>query len=100
MNSDAEIRKYLVEKQGMNPFFAEELLEKLKNHSDIFNEFIDFIKTEEYPESGVKSGDYSAKILSEKLPHLKPQIVYEFLIGLRDKPEKYEGFIKEGALIR
>ena len=97
MSSDARIRKFLAESQNMSPLAAEELLNKLKKHEDIYREFLEFIKTEEYPENGVKSGEYTSKILSERLSHFPAQNIYEFMIGLRDNPDQFEKFILEGA---
>ncbi len=93
MNS---IQDYLVEKCGMNEFFAMQLIERLKTHRDIFNEFVDYVRTGEYKD-GAKSGEWTAKKLSEELPHLEPQTIFEFLIGLRDEPETYEKYIADGA---
>ena len=72
-----EIKKYLVEKRGMNEFFAEDLT---KN---------EFIRTGEY------AGD--AKTMHDKLPHLDPEAVFEFLVGLREEPDKYAQYISDGA---
>ena len=99
MSDQAKIRKFLIEEQKMSPLGAENLLEKFEKHADIFNEFLSLIETKNFPETGVKSGSYSAKSLSRELPHLPPQVIYEFLVGLRDEPEKFESYIKEGVPI-
>lgn len=84
-----DIKKYLVEKRGMNEFFADELAKKIEKHDDIKNLFREFVKSGEY------SGD--AKTMHEKLPHLEPEAVFEFLVGLREEPDKYAQYISDGA---
>ena len=84
-----EIKKYLVEKRGMNEFFAEDLTKKIEKHDDIKKLFNEFIRTGEY------AGD--AKTMHDKLPHLDPEAVFEFLVGLREEPDKYAQYIAEGA---
>ena len=84
-----EIKKYLVEKRGMNEFFAEDLAKKIEKHDDIKNLFYEYIKTSEY------TGD--AKTMHEKLPHLESETVFEFLVGLREEPDKYAQYISDGA---
>jgi len=91
------IKDYLVKNCGMNEFFAMQLVAKFKNHADIMNEFIDYTRTHVY--KGAKSGEWTAKALSEKLPHLDANTIFEFMVGLRDEPEKYEGYIRDGAPI-
>ncbi len=73
-------------------------IEKLKKHNDIYLEFIEFLEKNIYKD-GAKSGVWTAKSLSEELSHLDPIIIFEFLVGLREEPEKYEGYIAEGAMM-
>jgi hypothetical protein len=100
MSDDAKIRKFLIEVQKINPVAAEDLLDLYKNHPDIYNEVLHYIQTGEYIEDGAKSANYTAKSLSEKLPHLPPQIIFEFMVGLRDKSEAYQKYVDEGAPIK
>ena len=85
----SDIKKYLVEKRGMNEFFAEDLAKRIEKHDDIKNLFNEYIKTGEY------TGD--AKTMHNKLPHLESETVFEFLVGLREEPDKYTQYISDGA---
>ena len=85
----SEIKKYLVEERGMNEFFAEDLAKRIEKHDDIKNLFKEYIKTGEY------TGD--AKTMHDKLPHLESETVFEFLVGLREEPDKYTQYISDGA---
>ncbi len=91
-----EIKKYLVEEKKMNMFFADEYIESLKKHEDIAREFLGFIESGKY-ENEATSGEWTAKTLSEKFPHLEPEVIFEFLVGLRNEPEKYNKYISDGA---
>jgi hypothetical protein len=95
---EVEIKKYLMEKIGIDSFTARNYVKNLKKFPDIFAEFLEFTKTGEYKAEGaVVSANWTAKALSEELPHLPVHIVYEFMIGLREEPELYQQFIAEGA---
>ena len=85
----SDIKKYLVEKRGMNEFFAEDLAKRIEKHEDIKNLFNEYVKTGEY------TGD--AKTMHDKLPHLESETVFEFLVGLREEPDKYTQYISDGA---
>lgn len=93
-----QIKDYLVKNCGMNEYFAMQLIAKMGKHADIMNEFVEYTRTHEYKD-GVKSGEWTAKSLSKKLPHLEANTIFEFMVGLRDEPEKYEGYIAGGAPI-
>ena len=93
------IQHYLIETKQLGAFAANSLTDNYKKHADIVEEFASVIKTGSYPEKGVMSGDWTAKSLHEKLPHLPDYTIYEFLAGLRDYPEEYEKYIAEGAPI-
>ena len=99
MTTIEEIQQYLSKTQKLGAFAVSSLLEKYQNHADIVEEFASVIKSGNYPENGATSGGWTAKSLHEKLPHLPDYTVYEFLTGLRDRPEKFEQFIAEGAPI-
>ena len=90
-----DIEKTLVEQYGMDGFAAITIVKNLNNHDDLMKEFLDVLKNKAYPENGAVSKNWTAKALSEKLPHLPVNIIYEFMAGLRDKPEEYEGYKEE-----
>ena len=92
-----DIEKYLNETARLDPRSKELLLSRLAKHPDIQTEFQNVIQTGTIPENGVASGEWTAQKISEQLPHLKTHIVYEFLIGLRDEPERYNNYISRGA---
>ena len=99
MNEKGMIRKFLIEEKHLNPFEAEEFINLFLKHDDILKEFIGVIDGGVIPENGVESGEWTAKSLSKKLPHLETYQIYEFLVGLREEPEKYQKYIEEGAPI-
>lgn len=99
MTTIDEIQHYLIDTQKLGAFAANSLLDNYKNHTDIVEEFALVIKSGNYPENGITSGNWTAKSLHEKLPHLPDYTIYEFIAGLRDHPEDYEKFIAEGAPI-
>lgn len=100
MSEKGIIRRFLVEEKHLDPFSAEALVDKILKYDDILQEFLTVINNGNIPENGVKSGEWDANKLSKQLPHLEVQIIYEFLVGLRDDPEKYLAYIKDGALIQ
>jgi hypothetical protein len=100
MSEKGRIRKFLIEEKHLNPFEAERFVNLFLKYSDICEEFLSVVESGKIPENGVESDGWSAKILSEKLPHLEIQNIYEFIVGLREEPEKYEQYIGEGAPIR
>ena len=93
-----KIKEALVNDFNISESYAAEYIEKLKKHNDIYLEFIEFLEKNIYKD-GAKSGVWTAKSLSEELSHLDPIIIFEFLVGLREEPEKYEGYIAEGAMM-
>lgn len=97
MSEKGKIRKFLVEKRHFTPLEAERLANKIMKYDDILQEFLGVVETKKIPEDGVNVGNWTAKTLSEKLQHLELENVYEFLVGLRDEPEKFEKYIAEGA---
>jgi hypothetical protein len=94
---EEKVIRFLVDNNGMNEYFAGKFVNNLKKHEDIYAELCEFAETEEYKD-GAKSGEWTAKALHEKLPNLKPQIIFEILAGLRDKPEDFEKYIAESAI--
>ncbi len=92
-----DIQKYLTETKGLRSFEATMLMKRLEKHADIIDEFRSVIKTNTVPENGIKSGEWTAKSLKNKLPQLEIYTIYEFLAGLRDKPEKYQKYIADGT---
>jgi hypothetical protein len=92
-----DIKKYLNETARLDPRSKELLLSRLAKHPDIQAEFQNVIQTGAIPENGIASGEWTAQKISKQLPHLKTHIVYEFLIGLRDEPKRYNRYINRGA---
>ena len=92
-----DIEKYLNETARLDPRSKELLLSRLAKHPDIQAEFQNAIQTGAVPENGVASGEWTAQKISGQLPHLKTHIIYEFLVGLRDEPERYNKYISRGA---
>ena len=92
------IKDYLVKNCGMDQFSAMQFAISFCRHADLMNEFIEYTHTHEFKD-GAKSGEWTAKTLSEKLPHLEAYTIFEFMVGLRETPSRYEKYIAEGAPI-
>ena len=69
----------------------------MQKYQDIAEEYERAMRIGVIPENGVKSAGWTAKAISDKMPHLPINIVYEFMVGLRDDPVKYLEYVVEGA---
>lgn len=91
------IRKYLSEKIKMSPVILERTIAKLERHADIANEFALWIETGEYKtDAPLVVEGYTAKDIFELAPFLDGPGVFNFLIALREQPEKAKAQISAG----
>ena len=88
--------KYFAEEIKMNDDEALGIYKELKEYEDIFNEFLAYIAYKKYDlKNPISIGKYSAKMIYELNPSLKPHEVYLIMHDLRVVPETTEQIIKE-----
>jgi len=98
--SEDDIRKNLMKDYLRSvKDYSEKLLNKfvdtLATHRDIFIEFYDYVLYEEFTESAIKVEGYTAEYLHKNYP-LSPLGAYNYLISLREQPEKALEDLKKG----
>lgn len=87
------IIQYLVGEKHETEVVAKILAKTLKKYEDIQNGFLNWLDTREYSDMPVISG-YSAKKIHDMQPDLDAAGVYQFMVTLRDNPQKAEEYIK------
>ena len=83
--------EYFTNELKENPVRAEEMYSKLEKHPDILQEFENWLTTRQFPDEdngSVIVNGYSAKKLSEVNTLLEPIGIYNYLVYLREDPEK------------
>ena len=91
------ITEYFIKEKGVSAVVASVLKKPLTRYADIEKEFCYWLDNRNYdaPDILVING-YSAKQISEIAPFLDASGVYQFLVTLRDDPEKAREYIKNG----
>ena len=94
MNS---IMSYFIEEMHTTEAVAGVLTKTLVKYKDIQDEFLYWLENRNFdaPDALVING-YSAKRIKEIQPSLDGSGVYNFMVTLRDSPEKAEAYIKNG----
>lgn len=91
------IRQYLLTKKKMTPVVADRMIMKFKKHTDIADEFVKWIKTNEYnADNPIKVEGYTADDICKIAPFLDGVGVFNFMISLREQPEKAKQQIASG----
>lgn len=92
-----KIIRYFVEEKAVTGVVAGVLAKPLCKYSDIKEEFIYWLdyRTFDMPDPLSING-YSAAKVHEIAPFLDAAGVYNFMVTLRDSPEKAERYIREG----
>jgi len=87
---------YLLNEEHMTEKAALNIISKLNKHPDIIEEFIEWIKTRQYPgRDAICIEGYTAQKLSDTT-YLHPVGSYNYLIYLREKPDEALKNIKQG----
>lgn len=94
-----QIKKYLIS-AGLDEEFIERKLYQYSKHTDIADEFANWIVSGQYIEDGIQVEGYTAKQLSELSEYLVGEGSFSMLIMLREKPEKAKKKIQEGFRIK
>ena len=92
-----KIIEYFVKEKNTTEVVAKVLAKSLLKYPDIKNEFLYWIDHRNFdvPNSVVIDG-YSAKRIREIEPSLDVAGIYNFMVTLRDNPEKAKEYIEQG----
>ncbi|MBQ6436567.1 hypothetical protein IJJ27_03340 [bacterium] len=97
MNKQLQLEHYLVTEKKITGGLLLAVSEKIQRYDDIFNEFCYWLEQRNYDApQPLKINGYTAKRIYELNPQLDGIGVYNFLITLREAPERAEQYIKEG----
>lgn len=93
----SKITTYFIENKKMTPVVATLLAKSLEKYEDIKNEFSYWIDNNSFEcNNPISVSGYTAKSIHEMAPHLDGAGVYNFMVTLRDKPEKAQEYIDNG----
>lgn len=90
-----QIKSYLLSECGLSEKRADASIAKLARHKDIYLEFAEYVSKQDFPEDGIKVCEYDAAALHQDYP-LSPLGAYNYLIYLREMPEKALSDLKAG----
>ena len=92
-----KIKNYLVNIRNQKPDVAEKITAPLKEHEDIRAELESWIDTQEYPQDNplVIEG-YTAEAISKIAAFMDGVGVYNFMVTLRERPDKAKEIIAKG----
>ena len=82
-----QILNYLMTELQQSERIAKRNAAKLCKYDDIMEEFLAWIDTKEFSDSGLVIEGYNAKKISELAPFMNGVGVYNFMVTLRDNPE-------------
>lgn len=92
------VQRYLLaEKNCTSELVMNRLLDKIIKYEDILDDFCHWLQTRDYyNEDAVVVDGYSAQAIVDLAPMLDGIGAFNFLVDLRDQPEKAKKVIKEG----
>lgn len=93
------IIEYLLHHVKQSQARAEKTYAKFLRHTDIRNEFYQFIMDESFPKNGMEIEGFTAEYLANNYP-LFPLGAYNYLIYLREMPGKALADLKAGLLTK
>ena len=89
------IIKYFIDEKKTTMGVARILAKTIEKYPDIRNEFIYWLENRSFDvPNAVEINGYSAKQISEIAPFLDAAGVYNFMVTLRDSPEKAKDYIR------
>ena len=92
-----KITHYFTSEKGVTEVVAKVLSKTLTKYKDIESEFIYWIDNRNFKAlNALEIDGYSAQKISEIAPSLDAAGVYNFMVTLRDAPEKAQVYIKNG----
>ncbi len=97
MRTQVMLEKYLVTELRVTGRMMLMMVDKIKKYDDIYDEFCYWIKNRSYDKNDpLVVGGYTAKQIFELNPNLDGIGVYNFMITLRENPERAKEYIKAG----
>ena len=94
------IEKYLVENGTTNQAIINKYIDKISKYDDIYTEAIHAIETGSFPEKEIEIEGYTASEIYEIAPFMNFVGVYNFLVDLKDTPEKAKNLIASGFQVK
>lgn len=95
------IIRYFVEEKHTSEYVANVLTKTLKKYPDIEKEFLYWLENRNFDmEAPLVINGYSARKVHEIAPFLDVAGVYNFMVTLRDDPERAERRIRNGFPIK
>ena len=92
-----EIIRYFIEEKGVTEAVAKVLARPLTKYEDIREEFLYWLRHRTYDkEAPLSVQGYTAEQIHEIAPFLDAAGVYNFMVTLREDPEKAQGYIQNG----
>lgn len=89
------IKKYLIEKAGLNDYRAEQEYLGLHRYKDIEQEFVDYILNAHEEKQYIEEEGFTADMLHKQYP-LSVLGAYNYLIYLRENPKEALMNLKKG----
>jgi len=91
------IIKYFCEEKGTTEVVAKTLSKTIMKYDDIKEEFLEWLETRAFDfESPIIIEGYTAKQVSEIEPSMDAAGIYNFMVTLREQPEKAKEYIRKG----
>ncbi len=92
-----KVRRYLTEEKACQGLALEAVMDKIIKYEDIFEDFCHWLETRKYEHDGVVIVEgYNAQSIVDLAPMLDGIGAFNFLVDLRDQPERAFEIIKEG----
>lgn len=88
-----EILRYFIEEKKETPVVARILRNSLVKYEDIRVAFLSWLEEREYTNAPIIEG-YSPQTIHEINPELDASGVFQFLVTLRDKPDKAREYLE------
>ena len=97
MKNQALLERYLVTELKITGGMMLTMADKIQKYDDIYDEFCYWLKNRNYDKDNpIKVEGYTAKQIFELNPKLDGIGVYNFMITLREYPERAKEYIKSG----
>lgn len=92
-----KIINYLVDERSQKYEVALKIVAPLEKHDDIRKELEEWIETRAYPTSNpITIEGYTARDISKLAPFMDGVGVYNFLVTLRERPDRAKSIIEAG----
>lgn len=95
------VNNYLITEKKLESEIARKvILANILKYNDIANEFMQWLETRTYRDDGLEVMGCTAQDIYAMAPFLDGIGVYNFLVTLRDNPERGQEIIKSGFIIK